>query len=65
MLHGTLDMSSLAESIKVRGNESAVAKPSLMDRIKQGIGLKVEAAVQANMEKTTEEIDMLDEQGHI
>ena len=40
-----------------------MARPSsLMDRIKQSVGLKVEVALQqADFEKTAEEIDMLDE----
>lgn len=39
---GTNDISSIAESIRVRGSVSALAKPSLMDKIKKGIGMRVE-----------------------
>jgi len=64
MQHGTIDMSGLAESIKVRGKDvnPAEARPSLSERIKQSLGIKVAAAQQqADMERTGEEIDMLDE----
>ena len=61
------DVSNIAESIRVKaGADSSLHRPSLMDRIKQGIGLRVERGRQAaEEEKKGEEIEMLDEQGHI
>ena len=67
-------MSGLAESIKVQrcsenqnlgGNAN---RPSLIDRIKKSVGIKVSAVFEdadADPAKQGEEIDMLDEQGHI
>ena len=43
MMHGSIDASSIAESIRIKStSDSALAKPSLMDRMKQAIGLKLE-----------------------
>ena len=41
-----MDISALAESIKVRGSNdmAGLRKPTLMDRIKKGIGMRVEEA---------------------
>ena len=68
MHHGSIDMSNLAESIKVRNsqNDGPTGTPSLMDRMKKAVGLKISAAIQqAEDDKKSEEVEMLDEQGHI
>ena len=71
MQHGSIEMSGLAESIKVRRNSEdqnlGSNKPSLIDRIKKSVGMKVSAVFEdVNQDsKQGEEIDMLDEQGHI
>ena len=52
MMHGSIDASSIAESIRIKStSDSALAKPSLMDRMKQAIGLKLEQAQQDEEEK--------------
>ena len=47
MQHGTIDMSGLAESIKVKSSSEdqnlGSNKPSLIDRIKKSVGMKVSA----------------------
>jgi len=66
ILAGTAEMSVLAESIRVQNSDSGMAKTSLMDRIKQSVGLKVERVLaDAEEEKKGEEVQMLDEEGHI
>ena len=42
MTHGSIDASCLLESIKVKVADGASAKPSLMDRMKQAVGMKIE-----------------------
>lgn len=62
----TSEVSAIAESIRVRASDSELGKLSLMDRMKEAIGLKVDEAVRATEEeKKGEEVEMLDEQGHI
>ena len=67
--HGSIhDVSSLAESIKVKvPPTSEDAKPkSLMDRMKEAIGIRIADALEATREEAKgQEIEMLDEQGHI
>jgi hypothetical protein len=41
LLVGSTDVSVLAESIRVKNHDSDMAKPSLMDRIKQSVGMRV------------------------
>ena len=67
MQHGSMDVSMLAESIKVKGVDSSLARPSLMDRISQAVGLKAQNAVRESIEAKPGEagVEMLDEQGHI
>ena len=68
MQHGSMDVSMLAESIKVKGVDSSLARPSLMDRIQQAVGLKAQKAMRESIDGKPGEVggvEMLDEQGHI
>lgn len=57
----TAEVSAIAESIRVRNSaDSELAKPSLMARMKNAMGMKVEQAVREE-EKKGEEVEMLDE----
>ena len=64
---GTMDISELAQSIKVGGSNdmSGMRRPTLMDRIKKGIGMRVDEAKKGSDKKKDEEIAMLDEEGYI
>jgi len=60
------DVTSIAESIRVHSGAAGDTRPSLMDRIKKSVGLKVAAASEAaEDEKQGDAIEMLDEHGHI
>ena len=65
--HGSIqDVSTLAESVKVKQPIDTEAKPSLMDRMKQAIGIRLENELEATREENKgQEIEMLDDQGHI
>lgn len=57
----TAEVSAIAESIRVRNSaDSELSKPSLMARMKNAMGMKVEQAVREE-EKKGEEVEMLDE----
>ena len=58
----------LAESIKVKGVDSGLARPSIMDQIKEAVGMKTKNAMRESVEAKPGEasgVEMLDEQGHI
>ena len=62
------DISSLAESVRIKSSAAAnnVAQPSLFDKMKKAIGLQVaEEIEQQDLSLADDEIEMLDEQGHI
>ena len=67
MQHASMDVSMLAESVKVKGVDSSLARPSLMQRLSQAVGIKTQNAMRESQDPKLGEggIEMLDEQGHI
>ena len=70
--HGSIDISNMAESIRVKNaptNEDGVpqARTSIMDQLKKAIGIKVQQALDETRRSTNGggDIEMLDANGHI